>query len=291
MRRSGRLLVAGVLVAIAVGPVVPSHAMLREAVAIKEGTAVTKTFPALLGSVPQSERQVRPNPADCAKYTWCDTVPLDVTPPAGLKDSDDFFVEVKIAWDNPSGQDDIDTFTYDDQQIKGGSGYTLKASGASSDNPETNRLFRPTLGRYNLVVLNFVGPNTGYKVTGKLIKAAYQAPFEVLAPEKKSPATTTTTTTRPVESTAPPATAPGETPSPTLAPAAPNTDSDFDFGNSDFDQQLAAPPVPDGSIDQAQPASSVKKVGGGVVALWFVVSPLILLGGTAFFFLRRRNAA
>ncbi|HUQ40477.1 MAG TPA: hypothetical protein VM030_10010 [Acidimicrobiales bacterium] len=290
MRRPLRLAALVALLGVVLAPAPPSQATKREPMKITEGKTVEATFPALVGSVPQSEEQVRPNPSDCATYTWCDTVPLDIVPPPGLKDEDDFFVEVKISWDNPSGQNDIDTFAYDDQQTKGGAGYTQKASGASADNPETLRLFRPTLGTYNAVILNFVGPNTGYKVTARLLDSKYQAPFEALAPGKK-PATTTTSTTRPVEVTAPPDTAPTETTPPTLAPAAVSNDDDFDFGTSDFEDQLAAPPRPEGGFEgeSAAPANQVKKVGGGTVAIWFVVAPLILLGAAGYFIVHRRG--
>lgn len=263
----------------------PAHATERGPMTVESGKVATETFPALVGAAPTSEEDIRPLPGDCKTYVWCDTVVLDTVTPEGLSEDDDWTLLVEVSWDDPSGSNDIDIFLYDDGQKKGGAGYTLVGSGGSADNPEKAKTLHPD-GRYNLVVLNFAGGNTGYTVKATINVSPYSSPYEVLAPPK-----TTSTTAKPAAEDAPKeSVGPNPTVTPTtLAPVTASSDDDFDFGSSDFEDQLAAPTDFGGEPPDAAPATQAEDVSGLSVALWLIGSPVLLGAGAGAWFFRRRQ--
>ena len=67
-------------------------------------------------------------------------------------------------------------------------------------------------------------------------------------------------------------------------------DDDFNFGESDFEEQLQ-PQLPDfGGEPVALPSTKGKKVSASSVILTFVVVPLFVAGAMAVLFVRRRRA-
>ena len=73
-----------------------------------------------------------------------------------------------------------------------------QASGTAAQ-PETLRLFRPSKGKYSIVVFNYIGPNTGYKLKVEYKPEAIVPPFESLAPEFNAPVQAPVPNESPVE--------------------------------------------------------------------------------------------
>lgn len=264
----------------------PAHAMTKTGFEVAPDKGYSGTFGPLVGN--DAKAALNFNPTFCATVTFCDVIPFKVNRPAGA-DPDTITVNIEVSWDDPTTTNDVDIDLYDNKQLD--TTYTRLTRDESTSNPSRVRLSRAALVDYNLVVRNVIGMNLGYTVKASVSTRAFTSPFELLAPKREEARTPPTTAApAPVESLPPPASvADSGGPPPTLAPVSVAADSDFDFGNSGFENQLAAPP-PSGGVGGAAPAlTKPAKVGGGVVALWFVIAPLLLLGATAAFFLRRRS--
>ena len=288
-RRHLLLAVAAAMLAM-LGVVVVSNsarATTREGFEIGPGQTVNMEYPQLVGVNPQDE--VEPSADNCKTVTFCDNIPFVVHAPENLGEDDSFYVAMEITWDDPSKSNDVDVYAYDKGQLKGGT-TTRMGKAATSSNPEKINLQQPTLGEYQLVVMNRSGVNTGYKLKARMVRAKFESPVEQLAPPKNPPpAATTDDTTKPEESVEPTATAGSDTTPATLAPVPVGADNDFDFGGSDFDDQLAAPEIPQNESAGATRRAAPKEVAGIVLVAWFVIVPLLALGGGAAVILRRRR--
>jgi hypothetical protein len=116
---------------------------------------------------------------------------MRIIPPANLASTDDYFVSVEVAWDNPTEQDDVDAYVWDNGQIDKrthpdddipGSFTEINSATSAADNPEVVKLFHPDLGDYNIVVINSSGPNLGYSIKAYMTIAGGDAIFELLDP-------------------------------------------------------------------------------------------------------------
>lgn len=188
--------VTAAAVVVAVPGAGPASAVSRGGIVVAEGQPAQANYPPIAGNMPSSGVLIF-FPDDCgspdttppitvgagAGSGFCDSVPIDVKPP-NVDANTAWVVEIEVSWDDPAGGNDIDVTLFDDQQVKlreGSTGYTTFGEAATAENPEKIRTFLMTLGRYNLVVLNYVGPNTGYTVTARMvIGEAFQNPFELL---------------------------------------------------------------------------------------------------------------
>lgn len=183
-------------VVVAVPGAGPASAVSRGGIVVAEGQPAQANYPPIPGNMPSSG-VLNFFPDDCgspdttppiavgtgAGSGFCDNVPIDVKPP-NVDANTPWVVEIEVSWDDPAGANDIDVVLFDDEQVRkreGSTGYTPFGEAATADNPEKIRTYLLTLGRYNLVVLNYVGPNTGYTVTARMvIGEAFQNPFELL---------------------------------------------------------------------------------------------------------------
>lgn len=279
----------------------PAHARTQPTATVTEGREFTATYPPIAASFPNPGAETTPTPASCATggelEVACDVVPFVIEVPPSLGPEDDFSLEVEVAWDDPANQDDIDIYFWDDRQIArranpDATTYTRMADAATQDNPERIRLFRPDLGKYNLTVLNFLGPNTGYRVTARLVLLPFENPFEAVAPTPTRPPSPPPAEPPPAE--APP---PIDTPQPVEpdAPPGPGLEEVPVGGDDDFAglttpgtalETATAPPA----VRPLRPAAAgpPRPVPWWVLLFWFVLAPvgLVVWGATV---LRRRS--
>ncbi|HEX4904863.1 MAG TPA: hypothetical protein VFU93_05400 [Acidimicrobiales bacterium] len=232
-------------------------------------------------------------PEECAAMPSCIVVPVNIEVPDDLAPADDFYAIFTMAFDAPSGAEDLDTFLYDDGQKAeeegGPQGPTQIASSASSDNPEVIKAFDPRYGRYNLVLVNFTGAGIMVHVKAESVVSAFDKPFESLAPAPGGGGTVnrnnkpTTTTTRPAASAA-------TTTTVTVPEGVVIPDDDFEGGafapdESEFDLGAASDfaasggEVTDLNPDGESP-SALTLIG------WMVLLPAALVGG-AFLLVKR----
>jgi hypothetical protein len=281
----------------------PAHAATQPVLKVAFGHDGVLDAGPLVGAFPTSG-EANPEPSDCTvKQPYCDNIPFDVTPPPGVSPGDDWYVVVSSSWEptgsDPSGNaqvDDIDTFTYDDGQLAGGTTktYTDTGDSASGANPEVIKLYKPQLGRYNLVLANFSGANEAYHVRMHMVISKFDQPFELLAPPPPAPRTshgTTTPTALPNQDTSS---------SPTLAtPPSPTAPGDVAVipdqqlsskPKSTFNDELAAPP----SVGLGNALASSDRppgpVSGLALILAFLVAPGILVAGLMAVVRRQRRA-
>lgn len=273
----------------------PATAQLQPGMRIVEGPAVERDYPPIPGNYPVAPT-VNWTPGGCndsAIGNVCDTVPLEIVVP-DLGPVDDFYVTIEVSWDNPTGENDLDIYLWDDQQTKkaaGSSGWTEQSRSAGSSNPEVIKQFSPTMGKYNLTVVNWLGPNLGYTVRAFITIAKFEEPFELLAPTFTAPTASTGSDSVPPPpfdfSAVDPAT-PGPT-APTFGELPIEPDTELDFGPSDFDSALAAPPP---LIDPSRASfrdRPPRDVPGLVAAFWLGVVPTLLVGAGAAAVARRRR--
>lgn len=174
----------------------PAGAATRATLTVSETTPVVAgTYGPIPGFWAPSREAVSWTPGGCVTpdttpphgegpaAAVCDTVPIMVVPP-NVPAETPWLIEIELSWPNPTGTNDLDMTLYDDQQVTkraNTTGYSPFGEANTQNNPERIRTYLPTLGKYNLVVLNYLGVNTSYtvKVTMK-IGEAFTTPFESL---------------------------------------------------------------------------------------------------------------
>ena len=137
----------------------------QEPIKLKAGQSVAVDYDALIGADPTNQNGITRDPTNCSSNPYCDTIPLELSVPSDLKNSDteDYFLRLKIEWD-ASGNSNVHAYLYDSPF----EGDAPIASSATANNPETINLYRPEKAAYILVVNNVNGVNTGYKVTAAI---------------------------------------------------------------------------------------------------------------------------
>ena len=319
MRRLVRLGVLSLLVATLGGPVTPSSALEQaQGLRVEENQTVAQEYQPIATFNPAPDNATgKPGitPDDCRTATWCDVIPLEVVTPANLTPEQEFFVKVKLEWEtenipsNPAmpttrAVNDLDLYVWDDPQ-----GEVELAMGTTDQEPEELALFRPTDGRYQIVVANFLGPNTGYRLTVTYKPEpivppfeslepvfelppfpaempAFEPPAEVPEPEEPFRPSLPAFSGAPVE--APPAVV-ERAPAPFLEPVSVEADPDFeDFDDSDFADALAAP-VQSNILRErrARALAPAQPVSAPSLVLWLAVLPLALAAGGGFWLARR----
>jgi hypothetical protein len=278
------LLVVGALLVSFAGPAVATP---REGFEVKPNTSVDKKeYPALVGVNPQTQVDLS-TPSDCNTVTYCDTIPFTVEPPPDLKEDDNFYVTVTVAWEDPNKADDVDILVYDNGQLQGGA-VTRMGKSSTSNNPEKVDLQQPTLGEYQLVVQNTSGVNNGYTVSAKMFMGKFESPVEQLAPPARETTTTTATTVAPPHEDLGPPTTLTHT---TLAPIAVAHDDSLDFTASDFQSQITDPATEEflAQASALRKPPVAKAPSTIALIIWFVIAPIILCGGAVAFLYRRRR--
>jgi hypothetical protein len=314
VRRLIQFGVLSLLVAALGGPVGTSSALEQtQGLRVEENQTVAQEYqPIPMFNPAPDNPKIKPD--DCRTLPWCDVIPLEVVVPAGLAEDAEFFVRIKLEWetsnipDNPAtggtrAVNDLDMYVWDDPQ-----GDVDQAMAATEQEPEELALFRPTKGRYQIVIVNYLGPNTGYRLTATYKPEPIIPPFESLEPvfelpplpveaaipeppaelpEPEPAAPPPDFSGAPVE--APPAPAVEPAPAPPLEPVAVEADPDFEnFDDADFADALAAPAQSNVLRERRarvvvppQPASTPSLV------FWMAVLPLALAAGGGFWLARR----
>jgi hypothetical protein len=222
-RRGAGLATTAVLLALlSLTPALPVSALDQAAntIRVTENQTVEKDFPPLASAEPlpglPSPAPRLNTPDRCRQATYCDTIPLEVVLPPTLKPSDEFFVSVALEWKTqslpataytkPQQLNDLDLYVWEDPQTD------MPIQQSSTDaQPEQLRLFRPGKSKYSIVVFNYLGANTGYKLRVTYKPEKIVPPFESLAPDFNPVATPPVPFVAPVEGSQPPAVLPIDT--------------------------------------------------------------------------------
>jgi hypothetical protein len=324
-RRLAGFAMSGLLLGVlALSPAMPVSALDQAANAIRitENQKVEKEF----GPIPaQNPLPGLPAPApklntpeQCKQQPFCDVIPLEVVLPPTLKKADEFFVSVTLEWKTnridgvsaggneyvkPTDVNDMDLYVWDDPI-----GEEPIVQSATSTNPELLRLFRPSKGKYSIVVFNYSGPNTGYKLSVEYKPEHIVPPFESLAPDF-TPVATPADPFVPVEepeahsvlpidtsgadvtpTTLPPA-PPSEAKAAPLTPVAIDPDPDFtNFADDAFDEQLAAPSTDVLTEKQVKAVGPPKPASATSLLFWLAIVPLLVLGAGGLWLSKKGSA-
>ena len=301
LRRPASLLTSLLIVATALATAAtsPASADGHPLLTVRAGEVVTEEYDSIPGNFPIAP-DVNPWPNECANEfrLVCDSIPLDVELPRDLGANDVVFLTVQLDWlDAEEGTNDLDLYLWDDRQIERNAGeedpvYTEINRSTTAGGPEEIKQIFPDLGRYNLTIVNWSGPSLGYTVKAFLTVAEFEAPFELLAPEFGPPAEEQPEedVVVPFDYSATPPSNTGGPMTPTFGELPVQPDASLDFGPSDFDQAIAAPPrpfTPSSRLSQRPP----RPVPGAVAAFWFGAVPLVLVGAAVLLVARRRRDA
>jgi len=325
-RRLAGFAISGVLLGLlALSPAMPVSALEQSSNATRttENQTVEKEFgpiampnptPGLPAPAPKNN-----TPESCKQAAYCDVIPLEIVLPPTLKPRDEFFVTVSLEWNTeqlpgikigeaeyrkPEDINDLDLYVWNDPPAE-----EPVQQGATGARPEQARIFRPSKGKYSIVVFNFGGPNRGYKVKVEYKNENIVPPFESLAPDYTPVATPPTpfeppievlepeTPTLPIDTSGfdtPPSTAPAPPaeakPAP-LTPVAVDPDPDFtNFADDAFDDQLAAPSTDVLTEKQVKAVGPPKPASSSSLIFWLAIVPLLLLAGGGFWLSRKGSA-
>lgn len=241
-----------------------------------------------------------PTAGQCGgSYVWCDAIPVEIVPPAGGSDDRDiFFTIFELHWDG-SGGNDLDFKFYDNAQSTGS--HELLGSSESTKNPEVIRAANASLEKYHLVVINYSGANTGYKIKARITTDPFQSPSEALAPDppkRQDPAPDNQDSSAEESIATPPdfsggggGDTPLDAPGATLDPVSGiGGDSDFGFGFSDLDDRITVQPDDFAAGGPATALTPTEPVSAAVLLASLVGAPALLVGsGAAFAWKRRRD--
>jgi hypothetical protein len=325
-RAAGLAVTAGLLALLALTPAMPVSALDQQANAIRvtENQTVEKDYGPIstfqpLPIVPPSPAPQLNTPERCKQATYCDVIPLEVVLPPTLRPSDEFFVSVTLDWKTstlppvsagghdytkPQEINDLDLFVWTDP-----AGDEPVKTSATDTEPETLRIFRPSKGKYSIVVFNYIGLNTGYKLTVSYKPEKIVPPFESLAPDFNPVATPAAPYQPPVDLSGGPPTLPIDTsaapttsttlpppppeakaPAP-LTPVAVDPDPDFsNFNDSAFDQQLAAPATDILKQKEAKAVGPPKPASGTSLVFWLAIVPILLMAAGGIWLSKKGSA-
>jgi hypothetical protein len=320
-----RLLAAASLALVAAalaGPAGPVSALSQPGLRVVENQTVEQAY----GPIPgQNPAPATPPPTPdlvtpdtCRQVTYCDVVPLEVVVPATLKEEDEFFVHVELTWKTSQipataltgdiAVNDMDLYVWEDPQ-----GEEFLEESASNDVPEQLKMYRPVKGKYQIVVLNYSGPNTGYQLKVSYKPERIVPPFESLEPEFQMPLDPVDTAplTPPVDLSEfeaapppdfsgapvePPPPAPVAAPEPVVAvplePVPVEPDPDFaGFDDAEFEESLAAPAETDVLRQrQARAVGPPTPASGASLLFWLAAVPLALVAAAGVWLARRGSA-
>lgn len=232
------------------------------------------------------------SPANCQNYVWCDAIPIEVVPPTGLSDDRDiFFTIIELHWDG-SAENDMDLRFFDNGQSTGT--FEQLGSSESTKNPEVVRVANADLDQYNIVVINYNGANTGYKVKARISTDPFTSPTEAVAPDPpkaEEPEAEEPEEITPPEDLSGGDPGPASPPDPTLPPAVDTGgDSDFGFGFSDLDSRITVEQDDFAAGAGTTAPTATETVSPAVLLASLVGAPALVVGsGAAFAWKRRRD--
>lgn len=314
LRRLAQLGALGLLVAMLAGSAMPSSALEQEGLKVAENETDAREYqPIPLFNPAPDTAAVDTSPESCRTAAWCDVIPLDVVRAPGVGPDDEYFVQVKLEWETdeiPENEvtgearttNDLDLYVWDDDPEAPAPRYMS----ASVGEPEELSMFRP-VGRYWVVVANYLGFNTGYRLSAHYEPNPLPPPFELLEPvfdlpplpaeeplpelpveeaDEPEPVVTAPEPAPPVAAPAPPA---PPAPEPTFEPVPVEADPDFaDFDDSDFEDALAAPPQSDVLRERrARTVAPPEPASAPSVVFWMALVPLALAAGGGIWLARR----
>ena len=328
VRRLAGFATSGVLLGVlALSPAMPVSALDQPggAIQITENQKVEKEFgpipaqnPVPGGVLPAPVPKFN-TPEMCKQQPFCDVIPLEVVLPPTLKPADEFFVSIALDWKteridgvsagghdyvSPTDVNDMDLYVWDDPV-----GEEPAQQSATGKVPEDLRLFRPSKGKYSIVVFNFTGPNTGYKLTVEYKPESIVPPFESLAPEftpgETPPVPFEPPVELPEETPAPPIDTSGADVTPPALPPAPpaeaapapltpvmiEPDPDFtNFADDAFDEQLAAPTTDVLIEKQVKAVGPPKPASAGSLVFWLAIVPILLVAAAGIWLSKKGSA-
>lgn len=218
----------------------------QEPIKLRTPSNEVREYDPLIGADPGNQSGVTRDPTNCSSNPYCDTIPLELSVPNDIKNSDteDYFLRLSVEWD-ASGGSNIHAYVYDSPY----EGDLPIASSATANNPEAINLYRPEKAAYFLVVTNVSGANTGYKVTAAITVEPFGGAPDFGGVNEG-----------------------GGRPPTTTPPPSDDDDSDFDFGENDddsFNPPPAAidngfgPPPPLADVNQDESLSALARGRGG----------------------------
>lgn len=160
-----------VAVAVLIGGywVVPAEGRAVEGMTLREGSTVEKEYGAIAGSNPSSAPR---DPATCESSLYCDTLGLSILVPSSYSAEDRYSIIVALSWPN-SAVNNVDLYLYDRNK-------TQQLQYSASTNPtESVGVYDPPAGTYYVVVLNFSGVNSGYKVKAQFVGESSGRPSSI----------------------------------------------------------------------------------------------------------------
>ncbi|HLJ08039.1 MAG TPA: hypothetical protein VKX24_05850 [Acidimicrobiia bacterium] len=321
-RLAGAALTAALLGVVALLPARPVSALDRpgDAIRVGENQTVEKNFGPMtaadpLPDLPSPAPQLN-TPAACRQAAYCDVIPLEIVLPPGLRPADEFFVSVQHDWKTstlpgtdytrPTEVNDMDLYVWTDP-----AGDEPVQQSSTGTMPEKLRLFRPTKGKYSIVVFNYRGPNTGYRLTVADKPEQIVPPFESLAPDFNPPALAVEAPAveepaeqpeaPPARPAAPPVPVVSDAPAPVppkadvappaLTPVPVEPDPDFsNFSDEAFDRQLAAPSADVLQAKRAKAVGPPPPASAGSLVLWLAGVPLLLVAAGGLWLWRKGSA-
>src|SRR5581483_6614222 len=291
-----------------------------DAIRVGENQTVEKNFGPMtaadpLPDLPSPAPQLN-TPAACRQAAYCDVIPLEIVLPPGLRPADEFFVSVQLDWKTstlpgtdytrPTEVNDMDLYVWTDP-----AGDEPVQQSSTGTMPEKLRLFRPTKGKYSIVVFNYRGPNTGYRLTVADKPEQIVPPFESLAPDFNPPALAVEAPAveepaeqpeaPPARPAAPPVPVVSDAPAPVppkadvappaLTPVPVEPDPDFsNFSDEAFDRQLAAPSADVLQAKRAKAVGPPPPASAGSLVLWLAGVPLLLVAAGGLWLWRKGSA-
>lgn len=283
----------------------PAAADQQQPVKLRAPSNEVREYDSLTGTDPANQNGVTRDPATCASRPYCDTIPIELSVPSDLKNSDteDYFLRLKVDW-NAAGGSNVQTYLYNAPHA----GAAPIASSATANNPEIINIYRPEKAAYLLVVTNVSGVNTGYKLTAAITVEPFGGAPDFggvnetpnRPPQNRPPSDSGGGSgTDDSDSAFDPGSAGSGAPPPVIAdegfgPPPPLADVDRDEslsalarGRGDFESSLTAPDL---TLREQEPPPP-EPVSGTTVALLGGLLPASIVGGGVFWLRRKGGTA
>lgn len=182
-----RLLLATAVAAVGLSsiPTSPAAALEGEPIVLRaeEGSSFSGDY----GPIPVADTGGALNaPGDCAISPGCMEIPLTVELPDTFDvENDEFFFNFLAEWEGnvdlvAAGSQDLDIYFYTLRKNPetGEDEYVEVGSAASASQPERTRLFNFIEGEYVITVVNFLGVNTGFRLTFDYVDVSLPDDFD-----------------------------------------------------------------------------------------------------------------
>lgn len=152
---------------------VPAVATTEPAVTVSPGTVVNRDYPPLVGANnDDAVFQVYANNylAACRQAGPCDVIPLQLDN-VRVRQGSDTLVKLVISYDDQGGQNRLSTWLFDPAH-EGASDVPLERGPNVPGGRVEFYIADPTLTRYDFVVNNVQGPNTGFHLAASVVTIA-----------------------------------------------------------------------------------------------------------------------